>query len=309
MRAKIILSKSALVVFAFLAVGLVSSAHAATITWSGAGTDWNTAANWNSGAGPVPGAADTAVLPFPKPANSPNLAAAGTCLILQVNDAYTITGAGTLTVATAGNIAVNNAAATISCGLAFGGTDTIFANPGASLSVTGTVALVAANILTVDAGGTGSVTLNASGGITGAGTSITKVGTGTLSLLGANSFTTSATPGINIANGTVVAQSNLPFGAAANAVTVASGGTLAINGTNGPWSISQTPTITINGTGFNNTGAIRNIVGNNTITNSNATNTVTLASASSIQSDSGTLTISNTNAAHQLQSSGAARSI
>ncbi len=37
-------------------------ANASTITWTGASSqDWNTAADWNSGAGPVPGSGDTAL--------------------------------------------------------------------------------------------------------------------------------------------------------------------------------------------------------------------------------------------------------
>jgi CubicO group peptidase (beta-lactamase class C family) len=41
----------------------VAPLQAATVTWSNSsGGDWNDASNWNSGAGPVPGASDDAVI-------------------------------------------------------------------------------------------------------------------------------------------------------------------------------------------------------------------------------------------------------
>src|SRR6266851_99653 len=45
---------------ALASVALAAAANAADATWSGATNDYNAAANWNAGAGPAPGAGDTA---------------------------------------------------------------------------------------------------------------------------------------------------------------------------------------------------------------------------------------------------------
>jgi len=211
--------------------------------------------------------------------NQPNLAANGTCLILQINAAYTIGGAGTLTIATAGNITVSNAASTITCPLAFGGTDTIYTNPGAALTLGGNVALIAANLITVNAGTSSAVTFG--GTISGAttGTAFTKADTGTLTFSGPNTFTSTGTPSINIGNGTFVAANNSALGGSANTVTVVSGATLAFSG-----SVTDlnSGVITLNGPGFNNGGAMRNVSGTTLLGRP-----ITLASAASIQSDVG----------------------
>src|SRR5437667_10376451 len=89
------------VAFAAVVCGLflsMSASHAATFTWTGGSSDWTLGTNW-SPAGP-PTAADTAILPAVVPANQPDTnTGAATCLILQVNGAYTISGTNTLAVA------------------------------------------------------------------------------------------------------------------------------------------------------------------------------------------------------------------
>lgn len=108
------------------------------------------------------------------------------------------------------------------------------------------------------------------------GGSIVKQGAGVLTLTSANSLT-----GTTINAGVINAQASNALGTT-NSVTVASGAALQ---TQGGISLGHTTT-TLNGTGVSNTGALRNVSGDNTITG-----TVSLGSASRINSDSGTLTL------------------
>lgn len=112
-----------------------------------------------------------------------------------------------------------------------------------------------------------------------AGTTFTKSGDGTLVLSGANSYTglTSITAGalnIQIASG---------LGTTAGGVTVSSGAALELQG----GIVVGNEALSLNGTGISSTGAFRNVSGNNSFGG-----TITLASASSIYSDAGTLTLS-----------------
>lgn len=129
----------------------------------------------------------------------------------------------------------------------------------------------------------------------GAGTgSLTKTGANTLSLTGANTYdgTTTISQGVlNIRNGSAL-------GSATGGTVVATGATLQIQN-----SITVTgESLTLNGTGVSGTGAMRNVLGNNVWTGP-----VTLASASTIASDSGTLAISGavTNGGNTLTVTGA----
>ena len=106
-----------LLVPTLLACGLAWTASAGNQTWTGGtSTDWNTAANWNSGAGPVPGTADTAIIPTGKP-NYPVLTTAASTAITALNinsgGSVTINSGGTLTLS--GTITVNGTL-TISAG-------------------------------------------------------------------------------------------------------------------------------------------------------------------------------------------------
>jgi len=125
-------------------------------------------------------------------------------------------------------------------------------------------------------GGAGDTTISGVIG-TAAGT-LTKDGAGTLTLTNANTYTGLTT----ISVGAVNIQNATALGTTAAGTTVAAGASLQIQG-----SIAVGgEAITLNGTGGGN-GALRNISGDNSITG-----TITLASASTIASDAGTLTLS-----------------
>ena len=127
---------------------------------------------------------------------------------------------------------------------------------------------------TMTAGDSTSTTY--AGSISGTG-NLVKAGSGTLTLSGASTFSGSTT----INSGVVNVQNGTTLGGA-GAVTVNNGTALELQG---GVSVSGQPA-TINGTGIGGIGALRNVSGNNTWGGS-----VTLGSASSIQSDSGTLTL------------------
>jgi autotransporter-associated beta strand protein len=150
----------------------------------------------------------------------------------------------------------------------------------ASISVaSGTLSLTnaaAINMSTFDLtfNNPGSATI--SGGIAGSGV-FTKTGAGVLTLSSANSFSGDkviSAGAINVQNATALGS--------AGAITVNSGAALQIQG-----GITFARPVTANGTGISNTGAIRNISGNNTLSG-----LITLASAARIQSDANTLTLS-----------------
>lgn len=116
----------------------------------------------------------------------------------------------------------------------------------------------------------------------GAGTgSLTKTGANTLTLSGANTYdgTTTVSAGVlNIRNATAL-------GSSTGGTVVSSGATLQVQD-----SITVTDeALTLNGSGVSGTGALRNMLGNNVWTGN-----VTLGSASTIASDSGTLAVSGT---------------
>ncbi len=144
---------------------------------------------------------------------------------------------------------------------------------------------------TVTNGGAAAVTLNAGGNNTstaftgvlqnGVGAlAVTKTGTGTWTLSGANTYTGLTT----ISAGVIDAQSNTALGGVGGATTVATGAALQVDGTG----LAIAEPLTLNGTGIANGGALRNLANANTVSGA-----ITLASASRIASDGGTLTISN----------------
>ncbi len=115
------------------------------------------------------------------------------------------------------------------------------------------------------------------GSISGTG-SVVKAGSGTLTLTGASTFSGASTVSagvLNIQNATALGGTG--------AVSVSSGAALEL-----PSGITISgQSLTLNGSGISGNGALRNVSGNNTWTGA-----VTLGSASTVQSDSGTLTIS-----------------
>jgi fibronectin-binding autotransporter adhesin len=110
---------------------------------------------------------------------------------------------------------------------------------------------------------------------------LSKTTTGTLIVSGPSSFTGATA----ITAGALTAQSNTALGATGggNGTSVTAGAALQLQG-----SITSAEEITLNGSGIATTGSLRNLGGLNTLSS-----TVLLATASTIQSDGGSLTLSN----------------
>ena len=150
-----------------------------------------------------------------------------------------------------------------------------------SLAGAGTVTNSGAAAVTLTAGGDNANTLFSGLIQNGTGTvALTKTGTGTLTLSGTNTYTGLAT----ISAGVIDVQSNAALGATATGTTVTAGAALQVDGAG----LSIAEPITLNGTGIAAGGALRNVIGSNTWSGA-----ITLASATRINSDAGTLTISN----------------
>lgn len=132
--------------------------------------------------------------------------------------------------------------------------------------------------------GSGTLTIDNSsysqfdGIISGTG-GLTKSGSNTLTLTGTNTFTGAVT----VSEGALNIRSATALGTTAGGVTVASNAVLQVENNITVGSES----ITLNGSGIGNTGALRNISGNNTLGGTN-----TLATSSRINSDAGVLTLS-----------------
>jgi autotransporter-associated beta strand protein len=166
------------------------------------------------------------------------------------------------------------------------GSNTLFITNTGTTAFTGSTFSLAENnqarTLTIDVAGT-SGGASISGVVqngTGSGADgLTKANSGTLTLSGSNTYTGATT----VSAGTLVAASAGALGTAAATTTVASGAALQLQG-----GISVgTEVLTLNGTGIGNTGALRNTSGTNSWAGA-----VTLASATRINSDAGTLTVS-----------------
>lgn len=118
-------------------------------------------------------------------------------------------------------------------------------------------------------------------GITGAKGALTKTDLGTVTLKGANTYAGATT----VSAGALNIQNNTALGTTTAGTTVSSGAALQIQGgiTVGAEALS------LNGGGVANDGALRNISGSNSYGGA-----ITLQSASTIASDAGILTLSNT---------------
>lgn len=145
------------------------------------------------------------------------------------------------------------------------------------LNLTGAVNLNG-NALRVDTAGGGSTHLSGVVSGTGTGSTITKLGEGTLVLSAANTYAGATT----IQNGILEARNNSALGGTGSGTTVQSGGTLALSNN----ITINTETLSLNGTGEDGRGALLNLSGNNTYNGA-----INLAGDSTIAAEAGTLTL------------------
>ncbi|MFN2507824.1 MAG: beta strand repeat-containing protein [Chthoniobacterales bacterium] len=250
---------------------LVFPGYSASLTWTGAAGDGKiaTAGNWSPAVAPVAG--DTLTFDG-SAALSPELSAnltVGSLTFASGASAFTLGGTGIYTI-NAGGITNNSTSLeTISNQISLGAAQTWTAAAG-NLATTGNVNT---NGRTLTVAGPNDTAI--SGVLSGMG-GLTKTGSGVLTLSGANTFT----GGTTLSAGVVKILSNAGLGT--GAATVSSGAEFQFQG-----GVTVANTMTVNGNGTANRGALVNISGNNAVTGA-----ITLGSAVTIGSDTGTLTAS-----------------
>ena len=173
-----------------------------------------------------------------------------------------------------GNGTTGLAAGTITVSGTVDAGNIIFASGSGVIALSGgTINLAAASTITVD-----NASNTISSILAGAGTSLTKVGAGTLALTGTNTYTGAT----SILQGTLEVTANNALGTIAAGTTVASGATLKLTGVN----YSTAEGLIINGTGVSSGGALA----------SSGTSTfaglITAATSATINAISGTLELS-----------------
>ncbi|MEI6558828.1 MAG: DUF4347 domain-containing protein [Rhodospirillaceae bacterium] len=197
------------------------------------------------------------------------------------NNTLRITGTNTYSGTTT---VFNNSKASVATDSNMGGGTGLVLNTGSTLVITGSNTItktITGGSATIEVGG--SLAVELSGVIGGnTGRTLTKTGTGTLTLSNANTYTGLTT----VSAGTLVAANATALGTTAGGVSIADGATLALQG-----GITVGDAITsVQGTGVSGGGALVNVSGANTISGTVALAgdaTVTVASNSS-------LTLSNT---------------
>ena len=291
-----------------IALAALPSARAATDTWIGAtGLDWETGTNWSTLA--KPGAADTAL--FNTALGSVTNSSANQTVGSISFDTLAGTASGAFTLGTVGgnSLILGNT-----------GTIQIFSTllgTGKSLSIDSPIVLTPASTTTAGSytfanysiaptntlnfGGAISAsltsnteTLTLNGTNTGSNTisgvisngsattfALTKTGTGTWILSGANTYNGATT----ISAGTLKLGNATALGTGTASVT--SGAALDLYGT----TMTGTNGLTLNGTGVNGSGALMN----SSATAGTYAGLIALGSASSIIAGSGNITLSNTN--------------
>ncbi|NHQ61113.1 filamentous hemagglutinin N-terminal domain-containing protein, partial [Chlorobium sp. BLA1] len=196
---------------------------------------------------------------------------AGNITVESAISTGTAAGTRTLTLTADGGIAINAAIGNTTGTLNL----TMNAN-GGSISGSGAISGMGTTTFNV---GSGSGTYS---GIISK-TTLVKSGAGTLVLSGANSYTGATT----VSAGALRAINVTALGTTATGTTVASGAALELAG----GIVIDSETLSLNGTGISSGGALRNISSDNSYTGA-----ITLAAASRINSDSGTLTLGSVSA-------------
>ncbi|MFZ0915497.1 MAG: autotransporter-associated beta strand repeat-containing protein [Candidatus Udaeobacter sp.] len=253
---------------------LVPDANASWI--GGVNSTWSTAGNWTAG-GPPTGAQTATFDANFTGANQPNITAATAVGTIEMTAAVTqnvtisATGTNILTINGTGiagtGILIDSGAAfslTITARVAVGATQAWTNNSGNLFTVSGpTIAIGNNDVLTVNGTGDTLISSNISGG--NPGSSLTKDGTGTLTLSGTNTY-----DGNTVVNGGTLLMNG--SGAGMGAVTVNTGGTLGGIGTfSNPVTVNAGGSIAP-GNGGNNTGIL-------------TTGALTLASTSNFRVD------------------------
>ena len=237
----------------------VARVQAATRTWIGAGADasWDTLGNWNFAG--IPDPADSVVFGTAFTSGAAlSLNGDRTALDLSISSTATISINNNLLTLTSGNLSRTSASGTqtLASGVILG-SDGVW-------TVSGTGSLVVSGVVDDDVSMFG----------------LTKAGAGTLVLSGVSTFEGA----VSVNAGVLNLRNGAALGAVGGGVTIASGSELQLQGN---IIIASGEDITgIAGSGVAGAGAVRNVSGNNTWNGA-----MNLSAATTVASDSGTLTL------------------
>ena len=264
------------------------------LTKTGTGTLTLSGAASNTYTGPTTVNQGTLILAKPVNAIDPaiTIGGAGSTATVQLNAAFQLYGAAT-TINAGGQLNLNNfneyiGTLTISGGSIITGSGLLYLGTGitnnansATSILTGNYSFSTNQVFTIASGSTPTgedVIISGSMAEYLVGATLTKQGAGRLVLSGANSYTGLTT----ISGGVLNIQNATALGTTAGGTTVSNGAALQIQGN----ITVGNESLTLNGSGIGSTGAFRNISGNNSFAGS-----ISLASATTITSDAGTLTL------------------
>lgn len=256
--------------FAAVLLFAASTAKATTYSWTGNGgnVSWSTAGNWGGSAPVSDGTTDlifagtnntgTAAAPLNNPTDP-----------FRLNSLSFAAGAGTFFLGGAQ--------------LRFVGSTNLITQNSSSAQTVANPFVTDSGVVTIGLGGDGTGIVTISGSISvGSGQrdyAISKTGTSTFILSGANTYEGATTVSAGVLN----VQNASGLGSTVGATSVADGAALQLQG----GIAVGTEALTLNGSGIGQTGALRNISGDNSFAG-----TINLASAATVGSDAGNLTLS-----------------